>query len=424
MMTSDTPSDAPPTAASAPAESTTNTERKLTRSRDQRVIAGVCGGLGRYCGVDPVVFRIGLAVLVFFGGAGAVIYVAGWLFLPEEGDSASPVEALLGRGQSSTSTLTTVILAVLGAIGLSIAFSGESALILALAVLGIVLLARRDPLPWTGPARNVPPGAPAAAPPPAYTPYGPYGGSVGGAPPASPPPYQSPYQSPYQPYQPTVPISVQKPPKAPKPPKPPKERSALGRIVVSATLLVMGLMVAADRLFDVSIPGAVYTAVALGMVGAGLVVGAWFGRARGLIGLGIVLCIALPVSTAASGWDGPGDSIGEQRWAPSSVGAIQPAYEFGIGETTLDLTDVDFTDASTRTRVEVGFGHLLVRVPSDVDVTVRGTAGAGDLMLFGNESNGTDVNRTVTDVGADGPGGGTLRLDVEVGFGAVEVIRG
>lgn len=410
MTTSDTPADAPPSQPTAPPESPAKAERKLTRSREGRVIAGVCAGLGRYCGVDPVVFRIALAVLVFFGGAGAVIYLAGWLFLPEDGDTASPVEALLGRGHSSTSTLTTVILAVLGAIGLSIALSGDSALVLALAVLGIVLLARREPLSGSGATTRSTAETPGtAATPTAYAPhgpYGPYGGSVGGAP-ASPPP----------PYQPTVPISVQKPP------RPPKERSALGRIVVSVTLLVLGLMVAVDRVFDVSISGPVYTAVALALVGAGLVVGAWFGRARGLIGLGIALCIALPVSIGASGWDGPGDSIGEQRWAPTSAAAIQPRYELGIGEGTLDLTQVDFSDAAAETRAEIGFGHLLVRVPRDVDVTVRGSAGAGDLMLFGHKSNGTDVNRTVTDLGADGAGGGTLKLTVEVGFGALEVIR-
>ncbi|MGB9376826.1 MAG: PspC domain-containing protein, partial [Mycobacteriales bacterium] len=145
MTTEDTPTDAPqptPGNVSTPG-------RRLTRSRDQRVIAGVCGGLGRYCGVDPLLFRIGLVVLVFFGGVGAVIYVAAWLFLPADGDAVSPAEALLGRGQSSTSTLTTVVLAVLGVIALSLAAHGEYAVLLALAVVGIVLLARRGPTGWT-----------------------------------------------------------------------------------------------------------------------------------------------------------------------------------------------------------------------------------------------------------------------------------
>lgn len=404
-----TTSDAPAGAPSAPPTA----ERKLSRSRDQRVIAGVCGGLGRYCGVDPVLFRIGLGVLVFFGGVGAVIYLAAWLFLPEDGETASPVEALLGRGQSSTSTLTTVILAVLAVIALSIAFHGESALLLALAVLGIVLLARRGPLPATttaGSRAGAP--APSAPPPPplAYAPHGPYGGGVGGAVPAPPPPYQ-----------PTIPMMA--PPNPPKPPRPPREPSALGRIVVSTTLLVLGLMLAADRLLDVSIPGPAYAAVALTLVGAGLVAGAWVGRSRGLIGLGAVLCVVLAISSAASGRDRPGEHIGAQRWAPASVAAIQPAYEIGFGDGVLDLTNVDFVDSSATTRVSVGVGHVLVRVPRDVDVTVRGSAGAGNLNLFGEQRNGSDVGRTVTDLGADGAGGGTLELTVGVGVGELEVIR-
>ncbi|HLZ36930.1 MAG TPA: PspC domain-containing protein [Mycobacteriales bacterium] len=42
----------------------------LTRSRDDRVVAGVCGGVGRYLGVDPVLFRVLLPVLAVFGGSG------------------------------------------------------------------------------------------------------------------------------------------------------------------------------------------------------------------------------------------------------------------------------------------------------------------------------------------------------------------
>ena len=71
-------SDAP--AATRPAL----TERRLVRSRDDRVVAGVCGGLGRYLGVDPVLVRIAALLLIFAGGAGVVLYVIGWIALPEE----------------------------------------------------------------------------------------------------------------------------------------------------------------------------------------------------------------------------------------------------------------------------------------------------------------------------------------------------
>jgi phage shock protein PspC (stress-responsive transcriptional regulator) len=49
------------------------------------MIAGVGGGLGRYFGIDPVIFRIGLVALVIFGGTGLFVYAAMWLFVPVEG---------------------------------------------------------------------------------------------------------------------------------------------------------------------------------------------------------------------------------------------------------------------------------------------------------------------------------------------------
>jgi phage shock protein C len=59
-------------------------ERVLRRSTDDRVIAGVAGGLGRYLGVDPVVLRIAFVILTVAGGSGIVLYLLGWLLIPEE----------------------------------------------------------------------------------------------------------------------------------------------------------------------------------------------------------------------------------------------------------------------------------------------------------------------------------------------------
>jgi phage shock protein PspC (stress-responsive transcriptional regulator) len=58
--------------------------KRFTRSSTDRVIAGVGGGLGRYLGVDPVVIRLALIVLLFFGGAGVVLYLAAWLIVPAD----------------------------------------------------------------------------------------------------------------------------------------------------------------------------------------------------------------------------------------------------------------------------------------------------------------------------------------------------
>lgn len=56
----------------------------LRRSRDDRVIGGVCGGLGRYLGVDPVLLRIAFVILAIAGGGGFLVYVVAWVLIPVE----------------------------------------------------------------------------------------------------------------------------------------------------------------------------------------------------------------------------------------------------------------------------------------------------------------------------------------------------
>lgn len=64
---------------------------RLTRSKSDRVVAGVCGGLGSYFAVDPVVFRIAFVVLALSGwGGGVLLYIIAWLVMPE-GSETEPV---------------------------------------------------------------------------------------------------------------------------------------------------------------------------------------------------------------------------------------------------------------------------------------------------------------------------------------------
>lgn len=71
--------------------------RRLHRSATNKVVAGVCGGLGEYFGVDPVWFRIAFVALALGGwGGGLILYVVGWIALPEEAGAAAPV-AVAGR---------------------------------------------------------------------------------------------------------------------------------------------------------------------------------------------------------------------------------------------------------------------------------------------------------------------------------------
>jgi len=58
--------------------------RKLYRSRKNRKIAGVSAGLAEYLNVDPTIIRVLFIVFAVMGGAGALIYLAMWLLVPEE----------------------------------------------------------------------------------------------------------------------------------------------------------------------------------------------------------------------------------------------------------------------------------------------------------------------------------------------------
>ena len=57
--------------------------RKLYRSRTQRMVAGVCGGLAEYFNVDTTVIRVLFLVLTLFGGSGLVIYLVMWILVPD-----------------------------------------------------------------------------------------------------------------------------------------------------------------------------------------------------------------------------------------------------------------------------------------------------------------------------------------------------
>jgi phage shock protein PspC (stress-responsive transcriptional regulator) len=69
----------------------------VRRSTADSKVAGVCGGLARLWGVDPVLIRVGFAVLALSGGIGIVLYLAGWMLVPADGRATSPLYEVLGQ---------------------------------------------------------------------------------------------------------------------------------------------------------------------------------------------------------------------------------------------------------------------------------------------------------------------------------------
>jgi phage shock protein PspC (stress-responsive transcriptional regulator) len=121
--------------------------RALRRSRDDRMIGGVCGGLGRYMGIDPIILRIVLAALAIFGGIGLLLYALAWLLVPEDGSDTSEAQRLF-RGRATP--LTTVAALVVGGLGVlaltDIAYHGarsKAVLFILLAVIVVIAINRR-----------------------------------------------------------------------------------------------------------------------------------------------------------------------------------------------------------------------------------------------------------------------------------------
>ncbi|MDQ1481819.1 MAG: hypothetical protein QOI44_2680 [Actinomycetota bacterium] len=204
----------------------------------------------------------------------------------------------------------------------------------------------------------------------------------------------------------------------PRPPRRPRHRSFLTPITLSVLLIGAGAVALLDWIDAAHITFAALLATGLVVVGAALVLSAWFGRARGLIPIGVLLLLAtIPASLIDVPISG---GIGEQTYHPVTRTELRSEYELGIGHMTIDLQDVRLSGRVTTIRGSLGIGELDVDVPANVRVDVRAHAGAGATELFGHEENGwTRDNHVIAAVRQRG----VLRLVLRVGAGAIKVRR-
>lgn len=349
--------------------------RLLRRRTSDRVIGGVAGGLGDYFNVDPLLFRIGFVGLIIFGGAGLVLYLIAWLLLPAEGHDASVVEAFfrrLGitpRGMAWTAIailLLIVIQAVLSPggylwIGDGPRLEGPAWIALLVVGVGIWLLRRRD----------------IAAPQ-------------------------------------AVATAVVAPPHATAVPRP---RSPLGWYVLGATLVAVGLLAIVSQMARVEVTPAQFFGAALTVIGIGLVVGAWWGRARILILLALLL---LPMAVTATFIIAPLEGgMGDQRYAPANLAELRGEYRLLGGRLVLDLTGLSGRREPIHVTASVAVGELVVLIPPGTSVQLDARVGAGGTLIFGERQVGTSLkDRYVrSQLGAT-----TYILDLEAGIGEVRVV--
>ena len=74
--------------------------QKLYRTRDERMLAGVCGGLAQFFSIDPTIVRLIFVVLALMGGPGLLIYIIMWIVVPEEPLGPRPPMDIIDPGDT------------------------------------------------------------------------------------------------------------------------------------------------------------------------------------------------------------------------------------------------------------------------------------------------------------------------------------
>ncbi|MDS1271563.1 PspC domain-containing protein [Lipingzhangella sp. LS1_29] len=74
--------------------------RSLARSTDNRMLAGVCGGIAEYARIDATLVRLAFVVFTLFALTGVLVYVIAWLIIPERGSDSALVQDILNNVQN------------------------------------------------------------------------------------------------------------------------------------------------------------------------------------------------------------------------------------------------------------------------------------------------------------------------------------
>lgn len=375
----------PPGSSAGPARSDRlRNYEQLRRTVADRKIAGVAGGLGRHLAVDPTIVRVLLVVLCFFGGAGFLIYGVAWLLVPEEGRE----DAAITLAPATRNVLLIVAFAVAALLLLGDSVNGTSfpwPLVAVVLVVTLIVVTARD--------RDRP-------------------GSV--APQGEPPPWLPANQAGEVPG--TDPWTQR-----------PRRLRRTGPLLLGPTVALVAVAWGALGLYDAaggSVVGSAYPAAALGVIGLMLVLGAFVGRAGGLILLGLVSTVVLEM-TAVAASSGGADQLGNGdrvNVVPTTAAALNGSYFVPTGRLRVDLSHLSDPTALDGRRLSLTgrAGEIVLILPPEVRTTVTaGIDGPGAVDLPGRTEGGlgTQVRQTFGPPGA----GGRVRVDTHLFAGHIDV---
>jgi phage shock protein PspC (stress-responsive transcriptional regulator) len=424
------------------------------RSRSDRMVAGVCGGIGRALNIDPVLVRVVMGVLALMG-PGLLFYAAAWVLMPDEGSDRSAVEGLLGdRVKPDHPWVWPIVIGicVFAAIAMMSSFNFGKLVPGPLIVLGLLWLfvfrrkgrggpRRRNhwsgrgmnwtgtPPNWSGQANQT--GAAPAAQYQATAQYQNPAQTGPSAPPAglSSSATQRPQDRTVEPVQPVwteddpLGLYVDEPATA----APAQQRPAAPPVkgyrgVKSAVVVLTGIAIAIAWLAGSST--AMMLVIGLATLGLGMLLGGFLGRTLALLPLGILLALGVAVSTVFPTI--PRDFTDTNFVATAADQPITTSnYSFDAGAVHLDLTKATFAPGA-KVVVDGGVGEVVIKVPANVDVNATLSAQAGEVVGLGQRKSGHDATVALTnDLGADAKAGPqSVTLDVGLKLGSIRVERG
>ncbi len=373
------------------------------------MLGGVAEGLSRHLDVDVILIRVVFAALTIFGGAGILLYVAGWLTIPADNsvDSiASRALSLDARrvmvvGLSAAGVLAT--LDVLGTIGWGGSDPVAVVAIGLVAVTGVLFFSRRTRRPpeqgvaqgvgqqvwWQRPDPATYAGATAATLAAGDDTGGP--GSQGGNPLAGSEPVH--------------------------PGKPKAPRSHLFAVTMALIAIAIGVLWILDETIFSDVPPAAYPATVLGITALGLIVGTWWGRSRLLVLVGLVATLLTGATTAAGA--GP---HGEQAEYPATAAEVESSYRHGAGQLVLDLTEISDPENLQGRVVDIDarVGQVKLLVPQSMSVAIDAHVDHGDIVGLSDIASYDDGEKRVS-ASPDDVADADIVFDVELLVGEIRV---
>ncbi|MFB4305801.1 PspC domain-containing protein [Actinomadura sp. GTD37] len=410
--------------------------QRLARDADRRLLAGVCTGLGRYTGIDPVVFRVGFAILVLAHGQGVLLYIAAALLMPASPGESSLAEQFFKRWFDAQAVLSILGALLCVGVGLTLFGGAYTDTIAVLVVFALVLLvahsrgtdlvaaarsvperlAGHPPEPsaaWTRSAdvsvggmslRKDPSGEPAAAGgglPAGMIDLAEYSAARAGADPAA-----------------------RTPRRARRTDEPGRGRAPAATITLLAAMAAGAALIPVAKAYPAPDSWLIVMAPALAVVGLGLVVGGWF-RTHGLATAGTLLTLGMLTTTVVG--DMPRNAeYGDIDWRPTDASQTNQTYKVGVGQADLDLTALVLAPGQHVTiDAQVGIGGIRVTVPPAARVMVDARIALGDLRVQHRTTSGPKIKVTQV-IEPETPGGNppVIELRIRGKAGDVDVDRG